>query len=284
MKILTDTCRCAVVLLALAANSGSAHADGAGQIQFVTGSAQLTSEGGKTHQLKKGDMVNEGDTLTTAPASAAQVKMQDGGIIAVRPDTKLKIDSFKFSGKQDGAEQGFFSLFKGGFRAITGLIGQINKPNYRIVTPTATIGIRGTDHETFVVAPGSPLAATTPPGTYNKVNKGETSLTNDKGTISVLPNQMGFAAAGQMPQVQPLNLNLFTVPPAPQTQGGKQGGGMRDAAVVDGAVQEQHFAVGFTLPTSVTFARTPITATYATTTFVGVIAQFPVTVITPVTF
>lgn len=272
-KIQSDILCRMLVMAALAGVSLGAHAGAAGKVQFVTGSAQLTSEAGKTRQIKKGDVVNEGDTLTTAAASATQIRMQDGGIVAVRPDTRLRFDSFKFSGKQDGSEQSFFSLAKGGFRAVTGLIGQINKPNYRISTPTATIGIRGTDHETFVVTPGSPLAATTPAGTYNKVNKGETSMTNDQGSISILPNQMGFAAAGQMPQLQPLNLDIFTVAPAPQAKGGKPGAGMRDSAVVDGTVLKQKLALGFVLPTSVNFVRTPMPIAVTYTGVVGLNAN-----------
>src|SRR5450756_1844412 len=132
-----------------------------------------------------------------------------------------------FNGQQDGTERSFFSLFKGGFRAITGLIGKMNKANYRITTPASVIGVRGTDHETFVVTPDSSLAAVTPIGTYNKVNLGETSMTTEKGTAFVLPNQMGFAgAADQMPQLQPINLNIFTVTaqPAPQASGDKHEG------------------------------------------------------------
>ena len=110
-------------------------------------------------------------------------------------------------------------MFKGGFRAITGTIGKKNKVNYHITTPASTIGIRGTDHETFVVTPDSPLAAGTPIGTYNKVNLGETSMTTEKGTIFVLPNQMGFAgAADQMPQLRPVNLEIFTVTAQPSIQ------------------------------------------------------------------
>jgi hypothetical protein len=266
MKILTNILCGAVALLALAASSSPAYAaaagtgaSNAGQIQFVAGSAQLTSESGKTHLLKKGDAVNEGDTLTTAPAAAVQVRMRDGGIVALRQDSKVKIDGFKFNGKEDGSERTAFSLVKGGFRAITGLIGRVNKQNYRVATPTATIGIRGTDHEIVVIEPGNKLA---PPGTYNKVNKGETVMTNGQGEIAILPNQMGFAGAGQAPQLQPLNLNIFTVPPAPQAGSGSQGENPRDHAVVDGALQDQHQVPGFMLPPMVTFTRTPITTTY----------------------
>ncbi|MCX7193675.1 MAG: FecR family protein [Proteobacteria bacterium] len=198
----------ALLLLA----SGAAFADTAGHVQFVSGQVSLTSTAGKTHSILKGEAINEGDLLISANNASAQIRMQDGGIIAVRPDTQLKIDSFKYSGREDGSERSFFSLVKGGFRAITGAIGQVNKSNYRITTPTSTIGIRGTDHETIVVAPGSELAVVAPVGTYNRVNVGETSLTTNKGTIDVLPNQMGFAgAADEAPKLQPVNLNLFSV-------------------------------------------------------------------------
>ena len=192
--------------------ASSAYAAVAGHVQFVNGEVQITTPTGQTRMAQKGDAINEGDTLTSAQKASAQIKMQDGGFVAVRPDTQLKFDQFVFAGKEDGSEKSFFSLFKGGFRAVTGLIGRINKQNYRITTPAATIGIRGTDHETFMITPGSPLAQMAPTGAYNKVNTGETSMTTDKGTIFVQPNQMGFAGGmNQMPQVQPINTNVFTV-------------------------------------------------------------------------
>lgn len=272
MDNLTKALCSMVVAFALAGNSGGAVAAIAGHVQFVYGTAQLTTAAGVTRKIQKGDAVNEGDTLTTAAASSAQVKMEDGGLIAVRPDTRLKFDSFKFSGQQDGTEQSFFSLFTGGFRAVTGLIGRLNKSSYRISTPVASLGIRGTDHETFVVTPGSPLAAKAPVGTYNKVNLGETYLTTAKGTVFILPNQMGFAAAAdQMPQLQPLNLNIFTVAPAPQVQG-RRNEELRDSAVVDGILQEQDFLLGSTLPATPSFTLKPVTVTYQPAA-----ANFPIT-------
>ena len=268
MKNLSKALLYLTATLALAGNCGSVYAAVAGHVQFVYGAAHLTTESGKTLPMRKGDAVNEGDTVTTAPAASAQIRMQDGGFIAVRPDTKLKFDSFKFNGQQDGTEKSFFSLFKGGFRAITGLIGQINKPNYRITTPTATLGIRGTDHETFVVTPGSPLSAVAPTGTYNKVNLGETTMTTGKGTIFILPNQMGFAGAtDQMPQLQPLNLNIFTVAPAPtpQAKSDKKEEGVRDSVVADNAIQEPVDTLVSALPTSTNFILSPITATVTST-------------------
>lgn len=207
-------------VLILIGNCVSVYAAVAGHVQYVHGKVQLTTATGVTHAIKKGEAVNEGDTLISSPSAFAQIRMEDGGMVAMRPDTKLKIDRFVFDGQEDGTERSFFSVFKGGFRAITGQIGKKNKINYHITTPATTIGIRGTDHETFVITPDSPLAETTPVGTYNKVNLGETSMTTEKGTINVMPNQMGFVAArDQMPELRPINLNIFTVTGRPLAQG-----------------------------------------------------------------
>ena len=44
-------------------------------------------------------------------------------------------------------ESAFFRLLKGGFRAVSGLIGHTRREDYAVQTPVATIGIRGTDYE-----------------------------------------------------------------------------------------------------------------------------------------
>lgn len=238
MKTKNNIATCIGVFLScLMFVSHAAYAGVAGYAQFVIGNVQVVSETGQTRSLQKGAAVNEGDTVITAKSASTQIKMQDGGLVAMRPDSKLKLDSFKFNGKEDGNERVFFSLIKGGFRSITGLIGRSNKTSYRISTAVATIGIRGTDHETIVVTRDSLLASTVPSGVYNKVNVGETFMATEKGTIFVLPNQMGFAGgADQMPQLQPLNTNLFTVTTQPTSSGKvdkKEGAAVRDAAAVD---------------------------------------------------
>jgi len=279
MKRLIKKLLCVAAMLALAGTCGSVYAAVAGHVQFVYGAVQLTTGAGKIFQVRKGEAVNEGDTLSTAENASAQVRMEDGGFIAVRPGTLLKFDSFKFK-TPDNKDQNFFSLIKGGFRAVTGLIGKINKTNYRITTRFATLGIRGTDHEIAVVVPGSPMALLAPVGTYDKVNLGETTLTTDKGTIFIMPNQMGFAGgADQMPQLQPLNLKLFSVVPAPVAhgKGGMKDGEIRSHALVDNVLQGQGGAVPFGTSVmlqslamgsvaSTNFILQPVTATVTTTT------------------
>ncbi len=202
------------ILFLLAIWTTASFAGPAGNVQFVRGDVRVTDSAGRTQALKKGDVVNEGDTLISARTASAQIRMLDKGLIAVRPDTRIKIDSFKYSGKEDGSENFLMSLLKGGFRAVTGQIGRMNKKNYRVSSSSgATIGIRGTDHEARLVLENEPGFE---PGTYSKVNVGETTLTTTQGSIVVQANQMGFAAWGDsMPQLRPIDTDLFSASPAP---------------------------------------------------------------------
>ena len=183
-----------LALLALL-GTGSALAE-AGRFQFVHGEVSVTHPNGSQTAARKGDLVDEGDTIATGALAQAQLIMQDEGLIALRPDSRLRIDTYRFSGKADGSEQGVFALIKGGFRSITGWIGRVNKDNYKIRTATATIGIRGTDHEAMYIPPPvegeSPLG---PPGTYDKVNTGQTYLETGTGRIELSVNQIGFVPA-----------------------------------------------------------------------------------------
>jgi hypothetical protein len=200
-----------IALMPACLTAGAAEV--AGHVQFILGNVQIGTADGQMRDLKKGDAVSEGDVVSTAASSSAQIKMNDGGFIAVRPDTKMKFEKFVFKGAKKGEERSFFSLFKGGFRAVTGLIGKTNKQNYRITTAAASIGIRGTDHETFYVPEGNALV---PAGAYSKVNVGETTITTNRGTINVLPNQMGFASGmNELPKLAPINTSVFTVSAAP---------------------------------------------------------------------
>ena len=103
---------------------------------------------------------------------------------------------------QASKNKSFLSWIQGAFRAVTGVIGTINRPGYTVTTATATIGIRGTDHETAYYPPGV-VEAGTEPGTYDKVNKGETFIRSPQGEVRVRPGQLGFAhhRADQKPRV-----------------------------------------------------------------------------------
>ena len=182
----------AALLLALASGGAFASVD-AGRVQFVFGNSKALAENGAERVLKKGDVVHEGDTVITGPSASLQLLMVDDAMVAVRPNSRLRIDTYRFQGKEDGSERGVLHLIKGAFRSITGAIGHTNKKNYKIITDTANIGIRGTDHEPAYLLPSQ--ANVGDPGTYDMVNSGGTYVQTPWGTVNVSPNQVGFASS-----------------------------------------------------------------------------------------
>jgi hypothetical protein len=174
----------------------------AGSVDSISGSATISRQGAQPRPLRVADRLNEGDLLATGADSWALLDMVDGATFTLRPNTQLRIDAYVYSESEASKNKSFLSLIQGAFRAVTGAIGILNRPGYTITTPTATIGIRGTDHETAYYPPGAAEAGTEP-GTYDKVNQGETFIRSPQGEVRVRAGQAGFAhhRADQKPQV-----------------------------------------------------------------------------------
>jgi hypothetical protein len=182
----------------------------AGKVLFIVGQVEAQNLG-QIRPLTKGDSVRVGDLLKSGKGATLQLRMEDGGTIVLRPESQLVIESFVYKGIQDGSERIALALLNGGFRAVTGNIGQLHKENYSISTPNATVGIRGTDHETFFVARTPPGQTTVvEPGTYNHVISGATMLQSEQKKIMIKPNQTGFAAlSGVGPIILDKTLPIF---------------------------------------------------------------------------
>ena len=187
----------------------------AGRVLYIVGQVEAQNSG-EIRQLSKGDAVRVGDTLKSGKGASTQLRMEDGGTIALLPESQLAIESFAYHGVQDGSEHLALALLGGGFRAVTGNIGNLHKENYSIRTPNAKVGILGTDHETiFVPIPPAGQAAVVEPGTYNHVISGATTLQSEQGKLLIKPNQTGFAALnGGSPVILNTPLPIFGDPKA----------------------------------------------------------------------
>lgn len=174
------------VLLALisAAFAGQAGA-AAGRVDFTVGGATVSGTDGKERPLAKGAELDSGDTVRTNNGRA-QIRFTDGAYVSLQPNTDFSIKEYNYDGKTDGSERGFFGLAKGAMRAVTGLIGRVNRSRYAITTPTATVGIRGTGGLIAINNDGS----TTITGT-----SGIWTLTNPVGTLDVPAGTVGTSPA-----------------------------------------------------------------------------------------
>ena len=133
--------------LLLAFGGSVVQAEPVGRVLVAVGDTSALRNGAVV-KLTRGAEVQTGDTLRVGEASNMQVRFTDEGITALRSNSEFRIDDYKFEEKTNIGKS-FFSLVKGGMRAITGLIGRHNRDNYAVKAATATIGIRGTH---FVLA------------------------------------------------------------------------------------------------------------------------------------
>lgn len=158
-----------------------AQAAPAGEITLLTGRGTATSVDGAIRTLAKGDPVYSGEVVNTGASSYLNIKFADDGFILLRPNSRFQIENFAYVKPEDVAKKpvqpsapvinpagpaaaskpmapvaqasesasvsrAFFRLLKGGFRAVSGLVGHVDRSEYSVSTPVATIGIRGTDY------------------------------------------------------------------------------------------------------------------------------------------
>ena len=157
----------------------AAHAAVVGRVLVAAGESSIIRNKQEL-RVTAGFPVEDQDTLKTGPFSNMQIRFNDESVVSLRDHSLLRIDEFKFTGKQDGTEKAFFNLLKGGFRTITGLIGRVNKTNYGVKTATATIGIRGTNFALLHCIGGN-CGAAAKDGLYGGVNGGIIAATNKTG-------------------------------------------------------------------------------------------------------
>ena len=143
----------AALLMALAAVYPMAAHSAAGIAQFTVGDVNVR-RGSANVPLSKGQSIESGDSIVTGGGSQAQLRFSDGGLVSLAPNSQFNIANY--ADANDPEKDGFaVNLFRGGMRAITGLIGKRNRENYKVTTNTATIGIRGSAFSANYNADGS---------------------------------------------------------------------------------------------------------------------------------
>lgn len=185
-------------LLLTSVLSWPAFAQGQGQrfasVYKITGSVVATDTSGKQQrELKAGDALFVGEQVRAGATGEAVLRTDDAGVIAVRPNAAFVMEQFTANGNADDSLS--VRILTGALRMITGWTGYYNKQRHRIVTPSATVGIRGTDHEPFVLSAEMSVDMQMPEGTYNKVNKGGTVISANGVELDVNAGRVGFAPA-----------------------------------------------------------------------------------------
>jgi hypothetical protein len=116
--------------------------DSSGMVVASRGEVIALSNGG-SRELKQGDFIYVSDEIMTSQRSFAVLQFTDGAKVTVRPDSTLIIEQYLYAGNE--GDEATLNLVSGGLRVITGAMAKNNPENYKVRTPVALMGVRGTE-------------------------------------------------------------------------------------------------------------------------------------------
>ena len=114
------------------------------RVSMAVGDAQRIGASGQVTPLSLGTQLSEQDRIITGKDAMVILIFSDQARVALRPDSELLIRRYKVD--PSGAETELqLDLLRGTVRQISGRAAQKQPERYRLNTPIAAIGVRGTD-------------------------------------------------------------------------------------------------------------------------------------------
>lgn len=156
----------------------SLHADGIGSVTEINGQHAEIRRTGEQLPVSVNIGVQSYDDVRTANTRLG-ITFSDDSVVRLTEHSKLILDEVVFDPNPSKSKIGL-QFASGTARFITGKIGAINKENISISTPTAQIGIRGTDFTVTVDELGRSLVILLPD--VDGISSGEITVTTGAGT------------------------------------------------------------------------------------------------------
>lgn len=122
-----------------------AASDVVGEVTTIIGVADVKRRSGEGESVRRGSTIRAGDRVETGAGAHVHIRFIDGGMVSVRPLSRLRIEEYSnhLSNNSRGAIK--FQLEQGVVRSVTGDWGEAARDRFRLNTPVAAIGIKGTD-------------------------------------------------------------------------------------------------------------------------------------------
>lgn len=117
----------------------------AGQVTLVIGQAHIQRGTSNLSTPSQGADIFAGDVIQTSPNGHLHIKFIDGALVSVRPGSVFHIQEFNYNPAQPTQSTVRFNLETGEVRAISGNAAQSARERFRLNTPLAAIGVKGTD-------------------------------------------------------------------------------------------------------------------------------------------
>jgi hypothetical protein len=138
----------AMAAVPAAAADSAGTPDAVGEATLVIGVARITSAKGEVRPLDRGTTIHVGDRIETGEGGHVHMRFVDGGRLSVRASSRLQVENYSRSTDKTTLTAIKFRLDEGVVRSVTGAWGEAARDRFRLNTPVAAIGVKGTD---FVV-------------------------------------------------------------------------------------------------------------------------------------
>lgn len=134
----------AILLLFLIVSSARAETDHVARVAMSVGDAAKVDASGRLEPLKSDSVILPGDRIITGKDSMAILVFVDQGRVSLRGDSEIVVHRYRID--PSGADtQLELELVRGSMRQISGEAARLQPERYRLNTPVAAIGVRGTD-------------------------------------------------------------------------------------------------------------------------------------------
>ena len=128
-----------VAVVLLFGSAGASWSDEKiGGAEIIIDGVQGNLASGSSVPVVQGDAVYRDEGVRTRVDSKARLLLEDQTNVTIGPSSTVKLDRFVYAGPKNPGTI-VLNLTKGTCRLV---VGDANKRSYRIVTPTAVIGIR----------------------------------------------------------------------------------------------------------------------------------------------
>lgn len=122
-----------------------------GYVSLVLGKAHI-KHGEREERISKGSTIKVGDLIYTGNNGHVHIRFVDDALVSVRPRSTLEVERYEYDRARPHKSAVKFSLSEGVARSISGEAAKSARQRFRLNTPVAAIGVRGTD---FVVSASS---------------------------------------------------------------------------------------------------------------------------------
>ncbi len=143
--------RKALILAAVLGFATSAFAADIGLVKVTKGAVQI-QRGAEKLPVKVGTGLQTSDVVITGPDGSAGITFTDNSLVSVGPNSVFAIDKYRFDTTTHAGEfEG--NLRQGRLAAVSGKMVKQSPEAMKIRTPSAIMGVRGTE---FVVQVDEP--------------------------------------------------------------------------------------------------------------------------------